>query len=126
MVRCATGQDRAEAHTELAERAADRPEQRAWHLAQATVGADELVAGLLQEQASRALSADDALAAVTALRRAADLSTDDPQRSRRLAEAAYVGANVEGDLRTMPALLTAARRPGTVNDHEYYGYRQSI
>ncbi|GAA0467468.1 LuxR family transcriptional regulator [Paractinoplanes deccanensis] len=109
VVRSSTGHERAAAHRDLARLAADRPEQRARHLAEATVGPDESVAVLLQDAAHRALTGGDVLGAVTALLRAADLSVDGPQRSRRLAEAAYIGANAGGDLRTMPALLTAAR-----------------
>lgn len=109
VLRSATGQERAAAQVELARLAGGRPEQRARHLAESTIGPDESVAEILQDAGHRASRAGDAAGAVTALLRAADLSAIGPQRSRRLAEAAYISANVGGDLRTMPALLTAAR-----------------
>ncbi|GID33411.1 ATP-binding protein [Paractinoplanes brasiliensis] len=109
VVRSSTGEERAAAHRELARRAADEPERRARHLAETTVGADESVAASLQNNARRAMRTGDAPGAVAALLRAADLSADGARRSRRLAEAAYVGANVGGDLRTVPGLLNDAR-----------------
>ncbi|WP_127509583.1 helix-turn-helix transcriptional regulator [Actinoplanes solisilvae] len=109
VLRSATGEERAAAQRELARRATGRPEQQARHLAESTIGPDEAVAQILQDAGHRASEAGDGVGAVTALLRAAELSADGSQRSRRLAEAAYIGANVAGDLRTMPALLTAAR-----------------
>jgi DNA-binding CsgD family transcriptional regulator len=109
VVRSSTGEERVAAHRELAQLAIDEPALRAGHLAEATVGPDETVAASLQDAAHGALRAGDALGAVTALLRAAELSADGLHRSRRLAEAAYVGANVAGNLRTMPALLAEAR-----------------
>ncbi len=52
----------------------------------------------------------DGRAAVAALLRAADLSPSGPERARRLAEAAYAGVSLTGDLRDVPRLLDQARR----------------
>ena len=48
--------------------------------------------------------------AITELLRAADLSPAGTDRASRLAEAAYLGAIVTGDLRDVPALMDAVRR----------------
>ncbi|BCB86216.1 AAA family ATPase [Phytohabitans suffuscus] len=98
--------ERRAAHTVLAERA-DRPERRAWHLARATVGPDERVAGLLMRAAHTHRRRGDAAGAFAALVRAADLSPRSADRSRRLAEAASVRADV--DLRGVSRLLGDAR-----------------
>ncbi|GGM62243.1 AAA family ATPase [Dactylosporangium sucinum] len=103
--------ERMRAHAELAARMADRPERAAWHLAQATAGPDEEVARRLEHAAYTVRSRGDAAGAVTTLLRAADLSPAGADRSRRLAEAAYLGAVVTGDLRQVPRLLADAR-PG--------------
>ncbi len=52
----------------------------------------------------------DSVGAITELLRAADLSPAGPDKSIRLAEAAYLGASVTGDLHSVPELLDAARR----------------
>ncbi|GIF51377.1 LuxR family transcriptional regulator [Asanoa ferruginea] len=105
-----TAQDRVRAHAALAEHLTDSPERRAWHLAHATVGPDEHVAALLEDAAHAFRSRGDAAGSVSALLRAADLSPAGADRSRRLAEAAYLGAVVTGDLRDVPRLLADARR----------------
>ena len=66
------------------------------------------MAGLLEKLAYRVRGRGDAVGAVTALLRAADLSPRPRDRSRRLAEAAYIGADVTGDLRNVPRLLSQA------------------
>ena len=50
------------------------------------------------------------MGAITELLRSADLSPAGSDRSERLAEAAYLGASVTGDVRRVPELLDAARR----------------
>lgn len=102
--------ERRQAHRILAELTADQPDRQAWHLAEATTGPDEHVAGLLERVAHQILLRGDAVGAITALLRAADLSTSDSDRSRRMAEAAYVGADVTGDLRNVSRLLDTARQ----------------
>ncbi|MEN3357750.1 MAG: hypothetical protein V7637_1732 [Mycobacteriales bacterium] len=101
--------ERRRAHEALAG-LLDRPERRAWHLAEAALGPDEEVATLLERAAHLTLRRGDAVGAIAALLRAADLSPAGSDRSRRLAMAAYLGADVTGDLRSVPQLLEEARR----------------
>jgi len=110
IVELSTSEQRRQAHAELASRLADQPERHAWHLAEATEEPDEQVAALLQEVARANLRRGDSVGAVTELLRAAELSPSGKGRSGRLAEAAYLGAIVTGDLRDAPRLLEQARR----------------
>jgi DNA-binding NarL/FixJ family response regulator len=110
VVELSTDSERREAHRALAEALTGQPECHAWHLAEAAVESDEEVAGLLEHAARRALRRGDAIGAVAALLRAADLSPRGADRSRRLAEAAYVGADVAGELRDASRLLVDARQ----------------
>jgi DNA-binding CsgD family transcriptional regulator len=105
-----TDSERRQARRALADALVEQPERRAWHLANATVGPDEKVAHLLEHAAQRLLRRGDAVGAVAALLRAADHSPHGTDRSRLLAEAAYVGADVTGALRTVPQLLADAHR----------------
>ena len=109
-VEVATSGERRRAHVALAQVLVDQPERRAWHLAEAAVGSSGQAANLLDEAAHRALRKGDGVRAVTALLRAADLSPHGPDRARRLARAAFVGADVAGELRSVPHLLLRARR----------------
>ena len=104
-----TSGERREAHRLLAERRGHDPERRAWHLAEAAVEPDEPVAALLQQVAHQHLRRGDAVAAIAELLRAAQLSPSGELRSIRLAEAAYLGATVNGDLTHVPELLEQAR-----------------
>ncbi|WP_320782889.1 helix-turn-helix transcriptional regulator [Streptomyces sp. CRN 30] len=106
----ATGGARRAAHRALAGVLADRPERRAWHLGEATLQPDEDVAALLERTARQIQQRGDAMAAIAALTRAADLSPRDTDRARRLAEAAYVGAEAVGALSDASVLLEDARR----------------
>ena len=110
IVELSTGMQRRRAHTELAARLVGQPERHAWHLAEATVEPDEQVAALLQEVAHGNLRRGDSVGAVAELVRAAELSPSGKDRSARLAEAAYLGSIVTGDLRDAPRLLEQARR----------------
>lgn len=110
VVHLSTGPERRAAHRELADRPAGDPDRRAWHLAEAADGPDEAAARQLEQVAERVRRRGDGAGAVTALLRAAELSPQPAERSRRLAEAAYVGADVSGDLRDVPDLLADARR----------------
>jgi hypothetical protein len=110
IVELSTLEQRRRAHAELAARLADQPERHAWHLAEATEEPDEKVAALLQEVAHANLRRGDSVGAVTELLRAAELSPSGKGRSGRLAEAAYLGSIVTGDLRDAPRLLEQARR----------------
>lgn len=102
--------DRSGAPGTASDRHVDDPEQRVWHLAATTVTPDQDVADLLDGAAHRSLRNGDAVRAVSALLRAAELSPHAPDRARRLAEAAYLGADVTGELRNVPLLLAEARR----------------
>ncbi|QRP42735.1 AAA family ATPase [Amycolatopsis sp. FDAARGOS 1241] len=97
-----TSSQRRAAHRAAAEVLVGRPERRAWHLSEATLEPDDQVASLLEEAARRILRRGDAVGAVRALTRAGELSPSAPARSRRLAEAAYISAEVAG--------LSTARR----------------
>jgi len=50
--------------TRSCERRADEPARRAWHLAEASTGPDEVVAGLLQEVAHANLFRGDSVGAI--------------------------------------------------------------
>jgi DNA-binding CsgD family transcriptional regulator len=110
VVELSTDQDCRRAHATLAELWADQPDRRAWHLGEATIQPDEDVAAELEQAAHRILRRGDATGAVAALSRASDLSPGRADRSRRLADAAYIGADVTGDLHGVSALLDDARR----------------
>jgi DNA-binding CsgD family transcriptional regulator len=110
VVELSTEAERRQAHQQLAGLFAEQPDRRAWHLAAAALEPDEEVAALLEAAAHRILRRGDAVGTVTALLRAAELSPDGADRSCRLALAAYIGADVTGELRRAPQLLAAARR----------------
>ena len=109
VVELSTDDERRRAHAELADLWAEQPERQAWHLAEAAVGPDEHVASLLEQGAHRILRRGDAIGAVHVLMRAAELSPQGAARGRRLAVAAYMGADVTGELRNAPQLLADAR-----------------
>jgi DNA-binding CsgD family transcriptional regulator len=110
VVESSTSDECRRAHRILAERRKDVPQRRAWHLAEASVGPDAEVASLLRKVAHTNLLRGDSVGAITELLRAADLSPAGVDRSTCLAEAAYVGAIVTGDLRDVPTLMAAARQ----------------
>ncbi|MBM9504078.1 helix-turn-helix transcriptional regulator [Actinacidiphila acididurans] len=110
VVAATTSGSRRAAHSALADVLARRPERQAWHLAEATVAPDERVAALLERAAHHVMRRGDAVSAVTALARAAHLSPGGPDRARRLAEAAYIGADAAGALSVASELLEDARR----------------
>ncbi|GIM90048.1 helix-turn-helix transcriptional regulator [Paractinoplanes toevensis] len=110
IVAMSTHEERRSAHVALADALAGDRERRAWHLATAATGPDEAVAELLQEAAHRVMLRGDALAAIAALVRAAELSTTGAGRGRRLAEAAYIGAEASGGADDARTLLSDARR----------------
>ncbi|MFF7160747.1 ATP-binding protein [Streptomyces sp. NPDC008086] len=116
VMRRSTSGERREAHNVLAHLLADLPERRAWHLASASGEPDEHVASLLDEVARRGLRRGEVGEAIAALSRAAELSPRGTDRSRRLAEAAYIEAETGGELRGTPRLLAAAHAadPGNV------------
>lgn len=110
VVEASTLNDRCRAHLELADIRKDEPERRAWHLGEATLTPDEEVAVLLEQAARLTARRGDAVGAIATLTRAAELSPRSADRARRLAEAAYIGADATGELDTAAALLDTARR----------------
>jgi DNA-binding CsgD family transcriptional regulator len=103
-------EERRSAHAVLADLWADQPDRRAWHLAEATVEPNEAVAAQLEATAGRVLARGDAVGCVKALTRASELSPGSLDRQRRLAAAAYVGADVTGDLSSAATVLAGLRR----------------
>lgn len=85
--------ERRRAHAVLAAALRDRPEERAWHLGEATVGADEAVAAELERSATAARGRSGYAAAASALQRAARLSESEPEVLRRLLEAARAASS---------------------------------
>jgi DNA-binding CsgD family transcriptional regulator len=110
VVELATNAERREAHKELARLLGDQPDREAWHLGAATLGRDESVAQLLEEAARRILRRGDAVGAIAFLTRASELSPAAPDQARRLSEAAYVAADIAGEIRDLPRMLDAARQ----------------
>ncbi|MGC4864573.1 helix-turn-helix transcriptional regulator [Micromonospora sp. DT53] len=116
VVAASTDRQRRWAHGVLAE-VADSPERQARHLAASTVGPDADVAAKLETSARALLRQGDAIGAVAALTRSAELSPSLADRGRRLAEAAYIGADAGGELATATRLLDNARRTGSLGTH---------
>jgi DNA-binding NarL/FixJ family response regulator len=110
IVAMSTHEERRHAHLVLADALHGDQERQAWHLAAAATGPDEAVAGLLDRVAHRIMLRGDAFGAVWALVRAAELSTTTAARGRRLAEAAYIGAEAGGAVDDPNTLLADARR----------------
>ncbi|MEU2391522.1 AAA family ATPase [Streptomyces sp. NPDC007369] len=93
VVQSATPNQRRAAHGALAQIHREHLERRATHLAAATLDPDEAVAGILEAAAGSATRRGGALAAVTWLTRAAELSENHSDGSRRLADAAFVAGH---------------------------------
>jgi DNA-binding CsgD family transcriptional regulator len=109
IVELSTSGDRRRAHRLLAAQLASQPERQAWHLAAAATGPDETAARLLEHVAYRLIERGDDTGAVTALLRAADLSSDGPGQSRRVAAAVRAGASMTGEFYHLSTVLAAAR-----------------
>ncbi|MFF4903017.1 AAA family ATPase, partial [Streptomyces sp. NPDC001068] len=93
VVRTATPNQRRAAHAVLAGVHRDDVERRATHLAASAVDPDEEVAAALEQAAESATRRGGALAAVAWLTRAAELSEQREDRSRRIADAAFVAGH---------------------------------
>jgi DNA-binding CsgD family transcriptional regulator/tetratricopeptide (TPR) repeat protein len=112
--RAASPEARQQAHMALAvalEGQQDAADRGAWHRAEAAEGPDEGVASALERSAERAMRRSGHAAAATALERAAQFSSGDAERARRLvaaADAAWQG----GDGRRARTLLDQAERLG--------------
>lgn len=106
-------EERRSAHLAIAGTLIDQPTKRAWHLADAAIDVDKSTADLLEQCAHEALRRGDVYGCAHAFARAARLSPDLGDRRRRLAQAAYLEAEVIGepadasfrleDLRKLPA-----------------------
>ncbi|MFJ9755456.1 AAA family ATPase [Streptomyces sp. NPDC101149] len=116
IVGASTTAERRATHRTIAEVLHDQPERRARHLGEATVERDEEVAALLEHSARLAVTRGDSFAAIRALTRAGHLSPAAPDRARRLARAAFIGADATGELVNASHLLEGARQAGT-DDH---------
>ncbi|MEV6653993.1 AAA family ATPase [Streptomyces sp. NPDC051219] len=109
VVENSTSGERRAVHAALAHVLVDQPERRAWHLGEATLEPDENVAALLEHAARITLRRGDAVGGMRTFIRSADLTPPGPDRARRLAEAAYVGAESTGALPSAQKLLDDAR-----------------
>jgi len=91
LYQAATLSQRQQAHAALASalRGDDHADRRVWHQAMATLTGDEEVAAALEASARRAELRAGHSSAATAYLRAAELSTDDARRVRRIAAAAH-------------------------------------
>ncbi|MEV0820842.1 helix-turn-helix transcriptional regulator [Nonomuraea rubra] len=119
VVQLATPNQRRAAHTALAQVHRDNLERRAVHLAAATLDPDEEVAEVLEAAAGSATRRGGAIAAVAWLTRAAELSENHADRSRRLGDAAFVAGHAAllGQARKLVLYGTApdsARSPASV------------
>lgn len=110
VVELANDAQRRQAHRALARAFVGDLERRAWHLAEAATGPNEEIAALVEEAAYRRLRRGDAVGAIAALVRAAELSPHRSVASRRFADAAYVGADVTGELERASRLLADAHQ----------------
>ena len=109
VVDLAAPDERRAIHRTLAAHHGGQAARRAWHLAQAATVPDENVAALLHSVAHVNLWRGDSVGAIGELLRAAELSPAGADRARRLAEAAYLGETVTGDMRDVGPLLDDAR-----------------
>ena len=102
-------QARRAAHLALAHALPERSAQRVWHLAGAADAPDEAVADLLEQHAISALAVGDVAEAMAAL---SGPPSSARQRVRRPAQlqAAFIGADVSGDLARAAELLEDAER----------------
>jgi DNA-binding CsgD family transcriptional regulator len=90
VVQLATPNQRRAAHALLADLHQENVERRATHLAVATVDPDEEVAAVLEAAANSATRRGGAVSAVAWMTRAAELSENPEDRSRRLGNAAFI------------------------------------
>jgi DNA-binding CsgD family transcriptional regulator len=108
----AAAPERHAAHAAIAAALPDRDvDQRAWHLAAATVGPDDRASEALEQAAERASVRSAYAVAAAAFTRASALRTTDEQRDRLLLAAAKA-AWLAGDVQRTLALLDAVQSHG--------------
>ena len=109
IVQAESTERRQYAHAALAEVLGDQPYRRTWHRSLATVGPDDELADELEASHVESLRRGWVAAAITALERAAELTTDSSRRGRRLLLAAEVGFGL-GRADLVDRLVAAAER----------------
>ena len=112
----ASPEERRQIHSALASATDPEsdPDRRAWHLAQATVGADEEVAAELERSAGRAQARGGLAAAAAFLQRASELTLDQESRARLTLSASQF-KHLAGAHETALTMLTAAEA-GPLNE----------
>ena len=113
VVSVSTAADKRRAHEAMAAALIAQPERRAWHLGEAATGPDERVAMLLERSAEHAHTCGDSVGAIASLARAAELSPRPADHARRLALAAYLGADAAGEIYTAEQFVERAHRDGS-------------
>lgn len=108
VIELATAPERRAAHARLASLATNE-RVRARHRVEASIGFDDDAAAERAAEARTALERGDVVDAVALLVRSAELTVDRDERARRLAEAAFLGAQVSGSMVGAEAMLQRAR-----------------
>ena len=119
--RAASTQDRQQVHRVLAEvtDSDTDPDRRAWHLAHAAEGLDEVVAAELERSADRAQRRGGVAAAAAFLERAAELTPDPVRRGTRSLAAAQ--AKLEAGSREAAEKLLATAELTPLDEHQRAG-----